>query len=245
MLSVLVAPLGCASYREHVAACPTPIPGQGAVYVADGAGDFRVTSLNVDHAVHDERFPLCVTPIEWSHGYGRIFADQLDREFAICQGRKLAQELQARRRLDASSPVYLLAHSAGSLVVLTAAAAMPPDSIERIVLLAPSLRTDYDLRLPLRAVRRSIDVYYSPKRDYYVRGAAVLSFFAHGESSPRAGQIGFDPVVESEEDARLYAKLREIPWDPVFAESGNNGGHYGARQPEFLKDFVLPLMQQP
>lgn len=187
---------------------------------------------------------MCIEPISWSHGYGRVFADQLDRKYARAQGRLLAEEVSRRKIADPQRHIYLLAHSAGSLVVLSAAEVMPPNSIERVVLLAPSVRADYDLRGALRATRLSIDVYYSPCRDFYVRGAAVLAALIHAEFSRRAGQNGFEPVIESEEDAKLYEKLRLIPWDKSFAETGNFGGHYGGYQPEFLKDFVLPLMRK-
>jgi hypothetical protein len=152
-------------------------------------------------------------------------------------------ELQQRRASQPGCHIYLLAHSAGSRVVLAAPEAMPPDSIERIVLLGPSVQANYDLRCALRATRKSIDVYYSPERDHYLKGAAVLAAIFHCEFSRRAGQVGFTPVISSDEDARLYGKLRGIPWDPSFEEIGNRGGHYGGYQPEFLKDVVLPLMQ--
>jgi pimeloyl-ACP methyl ester carboxylesterase len=239
----LLASFGCMGSGRQLAACsPDKAGNQDVVYVADGAGDFRAASLSVDHVVHGEKIPVCVEPIVWSHGYGRVFADQLDREFARKQGRRLAEELIKRKQAEPQCRIYLLAHSAGSLVVLSAAGAMPADSIERVVLLAPSVRADYDLRCALRATRRTIDVYYSPDHDFYVRGAAVLSAFVHFELSRRAGQIGFEPVVESEADAQLYEKLRLIPWDPAFGNAGNSGGHYGGYQPEFLKDYVLPLM---
>ena len=239
----LLASFGCMGSRQQLAACSHDgTIDQDVVYVADGAGDFRAASISVDHVVHGEGMPVCVEPIVWSHGYGRIFADQLDREFARKQGRLLAQELTKRKQAQPHCRIFLLAHSAGSLVVLSAASAMPPDSIERVVLLAPSVRATYDLRCALRATRRSVDVYYSPNRDFYVRGAAVLAALVHFELSRRAGQIGFEPIIESEADAQLYEKLRLIPWDPAFESAGNGGGHYGGYQPEFLKDYVLPLM---
>ena len=243
-LALLASP-GCVGSRAQLAACG-PVGGEykDVLYVADGAGDFRVTSQTVDEVVHAIGLPLCVEPIVWSHGYGRIFADQIDRRFAQEQGHLLADTLRERKRLHPHCRIYLLAHSAGSRVILAAAEDMPANSIERIVLLGPSVQSDYDLRCALRAACRSIDVYYSPDHDYYLRGAAVLAAVFHAEFSRRAGQIGFKPQVDSDEDARLYSKLRLIPWDPLFSDTGNRGGHYGARQPEFLKDIVLPLMSE-
>jgi hypothetical protein len=242
----LFASLGCVGGSTQLAACAPDEAGcRDVVYVADGAGDFRAASQSVDRVVHAEGLPLCVEPIVWSHGYGRIFADQIARSYAQDQGHDLAGELLRRKQAQPNCRIYLLAHSAGSRVVLTAAGDMPAGSIERVVLLGPSVQADYDLRCALRSVRRSIDVYYSPDHDYYLRGAAVLATLFHGEFSRRAGQVGFRPVIESEADAQLYEKLRLIPWDPAFEEAGNRGGHYGGYQPEFLKQYVLPLMSGP
>jgi pimeloyl-ACP methyl ester carboxylesterase len=240
----LLASFGCvassaqlSAYGRDGAACPD------IVFVADGAGDFRAASQSVDQVVQQEKLPLCVEPIIWSHGYGRVFIDQIARGYAADRGLELAAELKRRKQAQPGCRIFLIAHSAGSRVVLAGAEAMPTDSIERIVLLGPSVQATYDLRCALRAVHGGIDVYYSPERDFYLKGAAVLAAVFHGEFSRRAGQIGFKPVVESEADARLYDKLRLIPWDPTFQDAGNRGGHYGGYQPEFLKEFVLPLMQ--
>lgn len=243
-LALLASP-GCVGGRAQLSACGLGSGENGDVlYVADGAGDFRITSQTVDEVVHAIGLPLCVEPVVWSHGYGRIFADQIDRRFAQEQGHLLANTLRERKRLHPQCRIYLLAHSAGSRVILVAAEDMPANSIERIVLLGPSVQSNYDLRCALRATCRSIDVYYSPDHDFYLRGAAMLAAVFHAEFSRRAGQIGFKPQVDSDEDARQYSKLRLIPWDPLFSDTGNRGGHYGARQPEFLKDYVLPLMSE-
>lgn len=241
----LVASLGCVGSRQHVAACAPPgVCCQDVLFVADGAGDFRVTSLNVDRVIHGEQMPFCMTTVNWSHGYARVLADHLDLEHAKAEGQVLAQQIRERKACGPCR-IYVIAHSAGSVVVLVAAEHVEPNTIERIVLLAPSVRADYDLRPVLRGTRGGIDCYYSSHRDMYVRWAAILSRMCRGEPCPRAGQNGFQPVIECDEDAALYGKLYQIPWERSFAHMGNRGGHYGAYQPCFLKDYVLPLMQRP
>ena len=46
----------------------------------------------------------------------------------------------------------------------------------------------------------------------------------------------------SPEDAALYSKLRQHPWNSGLAWTGNRGGHYGSYEPGFLQAFVLPLL---
>jgi hypothetical protein len=65
---------------------------------------------------------------------------------------------------------------------------------------------------------------------------------AEGGCRTAAGQCGFTPIIVCPEDAILYGKLRQHPWDPVVAWSGNDGGHYGSNQPGFLRAYVLPLL---
>jgi len=59
---------------------------------------------------------------------------------------------------------------------------------------------------------------------------------------PAAGRVGFEAPAIAGEDGALYAKLRQYPWNPNQAWSGNFGGHYGAYQQNYLKAFVLPLL---
>jgi hypothetical protein len=49
-------------------------------------------------------------------------------------------------------------------------------------------------------------------------------------------------VVCGPEDARLYEKLRQHPWDRSMGWTGNNGGHFESHLPEFLRCYVLPLL---
>ena len=57
-----------------------------------------------------------------------------------------------------------------------------------------------------------------------------------------AGRFGFRAQAETNEDAVLYAKLRQYPWDRCQARAGNPGFHSGARRQRFLHTFVLPML---
>jgi hypothetical protein len=60
--------------------------------------------------------------------------------------------------------------------------------------------------------------------------------------SAAAGRVGFMPVLKCPGDELLYARLRNHPWDPVVAWSGNRGSHYGTLQPGFARAYLLPLL---
>ena len=71
--------------------------------------------------------------------------------------------MTAYRQAYPGRKVYLVGHSAGCAVVLAAAERLPTDSVDRLILLAPSVCVTYDLRPALRTVRCGIDVFYSDR----------------------------------------------------------------------------------
>ncbi len=226
-----------AQERPPEACCPLP----PLVFVADGAGDFRGASHALLHAVSESRFPLAVQTFVWSHGHYRIVADQVDFGHFRKQGARLAELVLDQLRREPGRPVYLLGHSAGCCVVLAAAERLPPDCLERIVFLSPSVPVDYDLRPALRTARCAVDVFYSPKDGWYLRAGTFLAGVLHGRICSSAGCHGFCPPVQSAADAACYARLREFPWGPELSWTGNHGGHYGGYQLRYLQAFVLPL----
>jgi pimeloyl-ACP methyl ester carboxylesterase len=211
------------------------------VFCADGAGGFGGTSRALRAAFDEQAIPVHVHEVDWSHGYGRVFADQMDRSHAECEGRRLAEMVVDWRARFPGQPVYLVGHSAGAAVALSAAGQLPPESVERVVLLAPAVSAKYDLRPALVGSRQGIDVFYS-ERDR----ALGLGVFIVGTTdrhwSAAAGRVGFRPAVCCPGDAALYAKLRQHPWHACLEWSGHTGGHYGAYRPGHLRAYVLPLL---
>ncbi len=242
VLAGVVACPGCSTSRTELCHPVAAVPPEGVVFVADGAGDYRSCSAALRQAARKDDLLLHVETFVWSHGHHRNLADQIDQGHVRAQGWRLADLVMAQRAVGPDVPVYLLAHSAGCAVVLAAAEALPPGSVERIVLLAPSAPADYDLRPALRCPRQGIDVFCS-RGDCWCMGlAAVLGGVVQGDWCWGAGLDGFRPIVHTAEDEACYRKLRQHAWDPSLKCVGHDGGHYGACQERHLRAYVLPLL---
>jgi pimeloyl-ACP methyl ester carboxylesterase len=247
LLSGLLAVLaGCSatSSRSDVcrAAWPPRVAPEGVVFVANGSGDFRTVTMHLRQVVEERAAPLEIETVAWSHGFGRYVTDHVDHANHLAEGRRLAVQVAAYRQAYPNRKVHLIGHSAGCAVVLSAAELLPPGSVDRVILLAPSVCVSYDLRPALRSVRGSVEVFYSDEDTIILGLGMKIVGTAEGGCRAAAGQYGFTPVVTSPADAALYGKLRQHRWNPVVEWSGHGGGHYGSNQAGFLQAYVLPLL---
>jgi hypothetical protein len=244
LLSALLFAVGCASARPQVLTFGCPDPKADVVFVADGSGDYRTASLSLGQAVNATAAPLRVETFVWSHGYGKMYEDHVDHDNHIYEGRRLACLVMSFKRRCPERAVYLVGHSSGAAVILAAAQAVPPDTIERIVLLAPAVSSEYDLRPSLRSCRCGLDVFTS-RRDV---GALAIATGVVGTADRRrtsaAGRVGFTPILAYPEDQQLYTKLRIHPWTRSLAWSGNRGSHYGTLGQQFMRSYILPLLSR-
>ena len=131
--------------------------------------------------------------------------------------------------------MFVVAHSAGAVVALTAAERLPAGAVDRIILLAPAVSPGYDVRQALKASRHGVDVFYS-STDMMSRGLA-LTGTADGSNVPSAGANGFaDPQGAGSSSLRQYGYTREM------SRTGHLGGHYGWTKIGFLRDYVVPML---
>jgi len=245
LLGCLALAAGCTTTRQQAASCSCASPNADVVFVCNGSGDYRTTSAALCEASRDTNTPLRVETFVWSHGYSRLLADHLNHCNHLDEGRRLAAFVAAARQTCPERAVYLVGHSSGCAVALAAAEASPPGSVERIVLLAPAVSTDYDLRPALRASRRGIDVFTS-RRDIGALGiGTTIIGTADRRWSAAAGRVGFTPIVTCPGDESLYANLRNHPWDSCVMWTGNRGSHYGTLQQAFTRAYLMPLFTRP
>jgi pimeloyl-ACP methyl ester carboxylesterase len=240
---LMLALSGCATVPREVRV-PALAPSQrGIVFSIDGAGGFGATSNALRRATEEACMPLAVDTFDWSHGYCRVLADQMDYCHTRAEGLRLAAEIRAFRGLAPGKEIYVVGHSAGCAVALVAADALPPNTVCRIILLAPSVANTYDLRPALRTAQEGIDVFYSAHDLFYLGlGTALLGTADRCWGHAAAGRTGFRFTPQTPEDGLLYAKLHQHPWEPCVAWSGNLGGHYGPYQAGYLRAFILPLL---
>jgi hypothetical protein len=224
------------------AARPAPDRAVAVVFCADGAGGLGETTDTLAHVIAAEGVPLRVERVEWSHGAGRFLIDHLDRRNLQLKGESLAREARQLKMRAPESRICFVGQSAGCAVLLLAAEAMPADSVDRVVLLAPSVSSRYDLRPALRATREGIDVFYS-ERDWFVLGLGMaFSGTTDGQLPPVAGRVGFRTNVANTSDEALYARLRQHPWSPEVEQTGRTGGHYGALEDRHVRGRILPML---
>jgi pimeloyl-ACP methyl ester carboxylesterase len=157
-------------------------------------------------------------------------------------------------------PIFLVAKSGGSGVVIKALERLPPGCVDRVVLIAPALSPSYDLTAALRGVRRDMFVFWSPL-DFVILGAGTRIFGTIDRiRSISAGMVGFRPprsqpfvpvVVASGPSVAMveglprqgYAKLRQVRWRPAMMRTGYFGGHLGSDSPAFLRIYIAPLLR--
>lgn len=243
ILAATLALSGCLTLRRHRPTSVSAAPASGVLFVADGAGNFQAASRTLTELIAREKVPVHVVTFEWSHGYGRILADQLGYQYALAQGKRLALEIEAFAQAYPQMPIYLVGHSAGSTVALSALENMPPGLVERAFLLSPSVSNQYDIRPAVQSVSRGMHVFYS-QHDYWYLGLAthVLGTADRRFVHPASGRVGFK-VHTDHGDFAVQAKLFQRPWQRVDAQTGNFGGHYGNYAPSFLKRHLLPLLE--
>jgi pimeloyl-ACP methyl ester carboxylesterase len=231
---------GCSSLPRHVESRLPPHAASGVVFVAGGAGGRQESAVALADAADAAKVSLHVCSFDWSSGRGLV--DVTDAGHARRQGQVLAAEVRRRLAAHPGVRVSLVGHSAGCAVVLAAAECLPPDSLDRIILLAPAVSPCYDLRRALASARRGADVFTSGRDWLYLGVGTSVVGTPDGGRGPAAGRHGFCPPALGPGEQMLAGRLRQHPWTPCVRWTGNRGGHTGSLQPAFVRTYVLSLL---
>ena len=131
-----------------------------------------------------------------------------------------------------AEPVFVVAKSGGSGVVVKALERLDEHAVERVVLLAPAVSPGYDLTDALRAVRREMVVFWSPF-DLIILGAGTRVFGTIDRvRTVSAGLVGFKKPAASPIGESRATRLRQAPPGPLAPPNGGDrlpGRSSGAR----------------
>jgi hypothetical protein len=210
------------------------------IFCVDGSGCLREMGPDLSQAVAEAGLPLTVDCFSWSHGRGRVLADLHGHEHHRDKGKELAGAILAQRRNCPGGKIYLVCHSSGAAVGLAAVECLPPGAVDRIILLAPAVSPQYDLRPALRCACEGIDVFTS-RRDLLSCTLALVGT-ADGMHCLSAGRVGFTAPPACRCDAALYANLRQHPWESCMGAAGHLGGHFGCTRAGFFRAYLVPLL---
>jgi hypothetical protein len=213
------------------------------VWVLDGAGDLKGSSTALAQGNSQAGNPVELTVFPWSHGHRRLLMDQIDMTHARLQGVKLAQAIQERKAQEPGRRIVVIGHSAGCAVILTACDLLPMDAVDRVILLAPSVSTGYDIRPTLWSAKEGVDVYCS-KKDWVALGFVmhVVGTTDNFWSGAAAGRWGFQPKGSKKLEELEASRLRQHFWSPELVWTGHTGGHHGVHAQGFIQVYLLPLI---
>ena len=218
----------------------------GLLIVVGGIGGLDWCGVAVRHVVKVTRMPYAVQQFPWGHGFLRWHADLTNVTNRDARAGVLADTIRRFKTDHPHSPVVMVAKSGGAGVGVKALELLDPETVERVVLLAPALSPRYDLSVALSAVHREMVVFWSPL-DVIVLGLGTRLFGTTDRvRTASAGLVGFqipDAFAHDANRNREYRKLRQIRWHPRMATTGYFGGHLGPDCPFFIKKYVVPLLQ--
>lgn len=153
--------------------------------------------------------------------------------------RALAKAIADFRAARPSAQVDLVGHSAGCGVILGAMRSMPTGvRLHTIVLLAPSVSPQFDLRPTLARIDGKLHVFSSRNDTLFLKWRTGHFGTYDNVKTPAAGNVGFDL---STLEPSLRAKVIDHPYQASWKDLSNDGGHFGALSEPFAKSIIAPL----
>jgi pimeloyl-ACP methyl ester carboxylesterase len=150
----------------------------------------------------------------------------------------LARRIDAWRSVHPDGRITLVGHSAGCGVILESlASAGPATQVDNVLLLAPAVSQNYDLRRALSHLRGTMHVFYSEHDTMLL--STLLTGTYDSVWSNSAGLHGF--LAVSSLPVPLRSRLVQHAYDPAWSSLGCGGGHFGWRSKPFVQQILVPL----
>jgi pimeloyl-ACP methyl ester carboxylesterase len=181
----------------------------------------------------------CLRVCDWGSSWPVFFISISSRDWHQDAERRLSDQIERWRKDHPNSRIVLIAHSAGAGVAVGALSRLSgPTDVGPVILLAPSLSPDFDLRAALKHAG-VIHVFYSPDDEFW-QGVGPIIFGTYDRAHrSAAGQRGFTLANLS---AAEKARVIQHPWQKDWNCLGNHGGHFDWMAEPFVGAVLKPLI---
>ncbi len=180
------------------------------------------------------------------------------------QARLIAKRVMEYQKAHPGKPVTLVGYSGGAPLAIWTAECLPPESkLDGIVLLATPLVPQYDLRPALRASRKGIVSFYSPRDRVYLAMGTLIFGTMDKQHVVSAGNVKFVPPPNwksfqggapvpvgsavasgpARDQPPEYDQLFQVSWRPSMSKLGYDGSHLTIGAKDFIAQWVAPLVR--
>jgi pimeloyl-ACP methyl ester carboxylesterase len=234
-LAFLILLTGCAT---QVIAPQRP----NTVIVLPGIGGDGDVYAQVVHSLYDYGSDDCLRVFGWGYSWPMFWFNMSSTPLHDVTERQLADQIVEWRKDHPHSHIVLIAHSAGAGVVVGALARLPgPTQVGPVILLAPALSPDFDLRPALKHTNL-IHVFYNPADEFWQGWGPTIFGTYDGVHSDAAGRISFSlAFLSPSEKARVIQHPYQTDWNNL----GNHGGHFDWMAEPFVGIILKPLIDPP
>jgi pimeloyl-ACP methyl ester carboxylesterase len=211
------------------------------VIVVPGLGGDGPNYGGVCQALADGGDTDCLQVFNWGCGWAGMFITIYDRALHRDAEAKLADLISDWRHAHPKSRVVLIGHSAGCGVVLNAVGELKSDvgPVGPIILLAPSVSPDFDLKPALQHAN-VIHVFYSSGDDFWLGFGAVIFGDYDGTHRYGAGKSGFT-FAGLDDAEKKKKKVIEHPFEEDWSSLGVHGGHFDWLSHDFVEKILEPI----
>ncbi len=208
---------------------------RGLVLVLGGMEGPSRYAQNVVTGLLAGGYPGAIEVFDWNAGPPIVccYRNLADQRHHHHQARRLAERIRRHEAAFPGSPVSLIAHSSGCWIVWKALELIRDNkSVDRAVLLAPSISPAQHPGTPAAACRRGLWSIGSPG-DYFFLGLGTTLFGTSDRAwTPAAGWIGWHHF-----DVRGFEELR---WHPAWVRYGYWGNHTTCTAVRFVQCVLAP-----
>jgi pimeloyl-ACP methyl ester carboxylesterase len=220
---------------------------QGYTLILPGILGAHFWDLNVARGLERAEIASAIEVFDWTKGPFRLLHNSLCLRQGCPQAKSVAEKIVSYQDCYPGRPVFLIGHSGGCHLAVLALEALPPQRrVTSVILLAPGLGANYDLKVAQSRTVHGIDSFHSLLDLPISMAFSSAMTTLRGRPALSAGAVGFQtPAGLEEGDRRRYEQsVRQHAYELDMLQSGHLGGHFGWTAPKFVQRRVAPLLRR-